>query len=235
MMSETHTPWRVRGTFVESDERVICECSMAEDAERIVRDHNDISFHRKQASDAHTLLQTQGVEMRRLEQELAVAQAQAGKTYKQVDSETREELQAAGEQIQSLLGNELRIAELEKQLATARKLIEELTMECREHNTNDRNNHTPEGLLVDADQFLADTASVKPPERIQELERKLAAANTQLQSMLGNELRIAELEVKLATVRKLIEELRNVLHEYSGGVDSDLIRKTDQFLKETAK
>ena len=39
-MPETHTPWRVRGTFVECDEREICECSMAEDAALIAREHN---------------------------------------------------------------------------------------------------------------------------------------------------------------------------------------------------
>ena len=72
-MPETHTPWRVRGTFVESDDRVICECSMAEDAERIVREHNDLAFHKQQASDAHQLLQTHGVQMRKLEQKLATA------------------------------------------------------------------------------------------------------------------------------------------------------------------
>jgi len=42
------------------------------------------------------------------------------------------------------------------QLATARKLIAELVQVCREWDNSDPHNHTPFGLLSEADQFLKD-------------------------------------------------------------------------------
>ena len=113
---------------------------MAEDRKTQAREH----LH--QIAGWEMSYQEQQKRIQELETQLADANEQAEFQLKQC-SDAHQLLQTQG----------VEMRKLEQQLATARKLVEELTRECRERNANDRNNQTPEGLLVEADQFLKET------------------------------------------------------------------------------